>query len=85
MKYDTKTIEKACRLYQKKTPIRRILKETGIKSHSVVYFHCDPVKREEIVKRTKKWMKNNPERWREISRKAVDKFNKKNASRRNKK
>lgn len=77
MNYDTKTIQKACRLYRAKVPVRQILRETGIKSHSVIYFHCNPVSRKRIVKRAMKWRKDNPEAWQKINHKAVKKFQKK--------
>lgn len=76
-RYDKKTIGKACRMYQKGVPVRQILRETGITSHSVVLFHCDPEKKRVLVERMLAWRKKNPEKWGKIARKAAKKYQRK--------
>ena len=73
-RYNTHTIQFACRLYREKVPLRQILKATGISSHSVVYFHCDPAKRMKAAEATRRWIKANPERWRGIMKRAALKY-----------
>lgn len=75
LKYDKKVIREACRLYDEgKLSMRAILRKTGISSHSVIYFHCDPRKRIRMLQRARRWMRENPEQWRMINRKALSKF-----------
>ena len=54
--------------------MRKILSATGISSHSVVYFHCDPERRRAIVKKSLAWRKKNRKRWRKIANKAAKKY-----------
>jgi hypothetical protein len=71
--YDKKIISKAKRLYSKGVSLRKICKETGIKSTSTVQFHCDPEYRAKAYRSGKMWRKKNPKRWRDICKKAVRK------------
>lgn len=57
--------------------IRDIMKETGIKSHTVIYWHCDPEKRKAQEERGRKWRAEHPDEWREIAKRAEKKFRKK--------
>ena len=76
-RHDKKTLAKACRLYDKGVSLREIMKETGIKSTSTIQFQCDPEYREAHIARTKKWKKENTDRWKEINSKAVRKYQRK--------
>lgn len=64
------TIKKACRLYAEAVPLRRIMRDTGIKSTSTILFACNPDYRKSMIERGRIWRKKNPERWLEICRKA---------------
>lgn len=77
IRYDKKTIAKACKLYDAETPLREIMRRTGIKSTSTIQFQCDPDYREAHMNRAKEWRKKNPDRWREINVKAVRKYQRK--------
>lgn len=74
MRYSTITIQRACRLYKEGRKIREILAETGIRGHSVIYFHCDPEKKARHLQRCKEWRERNPERWKAIVRRAMAKY-----------
>ena len=76
-RYSEETIQNACYLLKKGVSIRRIMKETGIKSHIVIYWHCSPEKRKTQEKRIKQWMTENRERWLAICKKASNKYWKK--------
>ncbi len=78
-KYDQKTITQACSLYIKGTPLRAILKETGIKSTSTVLFQCNPGYRRDMVARNAAWRQKNPEKWTAIWKRAHEKRKKKAA------
>lgn len=73
-RYDKKTINKACALYQKGVPLRAIMEVTKIKSTSTIQFACDPEYREKHMTRATDWRKKNPDRWKEINTKAVRKY-----------
>ena len=77
MKYTTSTIQKACRMLREGAKIKDILKETGIKTHTVIYWHCDPERRAKQIDRGRKWMKRNSEKWKKISERAMKKYREK--------
>ncbi|HOB90280.1 MAG TPA: hypothetical protein PKG74_03060 [Candidatus Colwellbacteria bacterium] len=77
IRYDKKTIEKARRLFKKAVPLREIMRRTGIKSTSTIQFRFDPKYRKKHALRGMKWRKKNPERWSEINRRAVARYNQK--------
>lgn len=76
-RYNTKTIQKACRLYKQGMPIRQILRETGISSHSIIYFHCDSKRRATLILKSLAWRKANHKKWRVIANRAARKHYKK--------
>lgn len=76
-KYSTQTLNRACRLYEQKVPLRQILKKTGIKSTSTILFRCNPEYRERMYKYGEAWRKKNPEKWIAICRRANLKSKKK--------
>ena len=80
MRYDTKTISKACELYNKGVSMRAICKATGISTHTVVYYHCNPKQRKRIVANAYRWMKNNPEKWKATMKKAAKTYKEKHAT-----
>ena len=79
MRYNTSTIQKACKMFREGRKIKDILRETGIKSHMVIYWHCSPEKRAKQTERGRQWRENNIERWRAICRKSTARFKKKQA------
>lgn len=75
MRHSTLTIQKAVRMRKMGFTFKEIFKATGV-SATAVMWHSNPEYRAKQEARGERWRKNNPERWREIVRKAVDKFNK---------
>lgn len=79
-KYSTQTIQKACRMYRNGCKIREILAETGIRSHTVIYWHSDPEKRARQIECSRLWRDRNPERLREINIRATKKYREKHSA-----
>lgn len=77
-KYDKATISKAGRLYRRGVSLRKICRDTGIKSTSTIQFHFDPEYRKEHIARQENWRRKHPKEWAKICKKASAKMRRKN-------